>query len=82
MAKINKNQIYFNTAFIPCLKDEIGEEAELNHCIIFEFENYPFIAKSRKKSYLEIERFSFYKESAEYLIAPFTKFLVSGIEQN
>ena len=34
----------------------------------------PFNEKTNIDVVLEIERFSFYKESAEYLIAPFTKF--------
>lgn len=36
----------------------------------------PMLAESRIKSYLMIERFSFYKESVECLIAPYTEFTV------
>jgi hypothetical protein len=36
----------------------------------------PMLAESRIKDYLFIERFSFYKESTEYLIAPYTEFTV------
>lgn len=36
------------------------------------------LSESFIKDYLYIERFSFYKESSEYLIAPYTRFILKN----
>lgn len=37
------------------------------------------LSETRVKNYLHIERFSFYKENTEYLIAPYTEFTIKNI---
>ena len=74
--------IVYNVSLGFCCKNETPQENAHNNCFIFEFENIPFLEQSRIKSTLDIERFSFYKEGAEYLISPFTQFLISNIETN
>lgn len=69
---LNIGDTMYNTNFIYCGKESSTE----SHCIFIEFENIPMLSQSFIRHYLYVERFSFYKESSEYLIPPYTHFSV------
>jgi hypothetical protein len=78
MSSLNIGDILFNTSFIPSGKNESDSSNDINNCIFVEFEDIPMLSQTFIKNYLYIERFSFYKETSEYLIAPYTRFVLKN----
>ena len=71
--------VMFNRCFLFSGKFKENTNNDMHNCFFLEFEDIPMLSETRVKNYLNIERFSFYKENTEYLIAPYTEFTVKSI---
>ena len=81
MGALKIGDILFNRSLLMCGKsNENAKSSNIsNNCLFIEFENIPMLSKTHIKNYLNIQRFAFYKEGCDYLIAPYTEFIVKNI---
>lgn len=82
---LKEGNIVFTNDFVFCVdsKKNISDKDNIKaHEIIFKFDSIAVLEKSKIKAYMNIEKNSFYKEGAEYVISPFTKFVVSSVKVN
>ena len=80
MGALKIGDYLFNRCFLLSGKDNGKSNNNANNCLFLEFEDIPMLSETHVENYLNIERFSFYKENTEYLIAPYTEFIVKNIE--
>ena len=81
MGALKIGDVLFNRSLLMCGKsNENAHSTNIsNNCLFLEFEDIPMLSKTHIKNYLNIERFAFYKEGCDYLIAPYTEFTVKNI---
>jgi hypothetical protein len=82
MKGLKRGDVLFNNCFLFAGTDQGSPDNANNNCLFLEFEDIPMLSDTHIKQYLHMEPFSFYKESTEYLIAPYTQFTVKNIENN
>jgi hypothetical protein len=71
--------VLLNQTFLMSSKGDTKANNASSNCLFIEFDDIPMLSDTYIKNYLNVERFSFYKESTEYLIAPYTEFTVKKI---
>jgi len=72
--------IVYNTNFFNCINLNDYSVSSKNY-ILVDYEYVPLREKNFLCSLLFIEPYSFYKEAVEYIFAPYSRFVVRGIER-